>query len=266
MPELPEVEYAARVARAAVRGRVIATVRVLHASLRRQLGPRAARSLAGERVVDVQRRGKHQLVQLASGRTLHVHFRMTGGWHIGATAEPLPPYTRVVIELDDGTSLVLDDSRALATIAVVEPGIDPLPELGPDAIDPSFTAIALGEALRSRRIAIKPALLDQRIVAGIGNIYASEALWYARVDPRTPAPQLRPPQLAALVTGIRRALVKALDHPERCHGESGRSDAVRFNVYDREGKGCRRCRHPIARTVQAGRSTYFCERCQTPGP
>ncbi len=262
MPELPEVEYATRIARAAVAGKVIARVRALHPSPRRVLPDAAADTLTGDRVVDVVRRGKHQLLLLASGRTLHVHFRMTGDWRVGRATEAPERFSRVVVDLEDGTRLALHDSRALAVVTLHPAGVDPLPELGPEATADRFNATWLAGRLAGRRTAIKPALLDQRLVAGIGNIYASEALWYARVNPSRAAGRLSATRLAALAAGVKRTMKRALLHPERYYGAEGIPDAVRFNVYDREGKGCRRCGTPIRRIVQAGRSTYYCPHCQ----
>ncbi len=262
MPELPEVEYAAAIVRRAARGRIITSVRVLHPSQRRGLPDDAAQSLAGDRVVGVDRRGTHQLLRLKSGRTLHVHFRMTGDWIFMASPdEALPRYARVVVDFDDGTRLVLHDSRALSAVSLCAAGVDPLPRLGPDATDRAFDTQWLSAVLTGRRIAIKVALLDQRVVAGVGNIYASEALWYARVDPRVVAGRLRLAQRRAIVAGIRRVMAKALKNPARYYGEAA-SDPRRFRVYDREGQLCRRCGTKIRRIVQGARSTYFCPACQ----
>ena len=262
MPELPEVEYAASIVRRAARGRIITSARALHRSQRRGLPDDAAQSLIGDRVVGVDRRGKHQLLRLRSGRTLHVHFRMTGDWVVLAKTETgLPPHARAAIGFNDGTRLVLDDPRALSAISLWAAGVDPLPELGPDATDRAFTAAWLATALAGRRVAIKVALLDQRVVAGVGNIYAAEALWYARVDPRVVAGRLRLPQLRAIVAGVRRVMAKALKHPARYAGDSA-NDPGRFNVYDREGEPCRRCRTKIRRVTQGARSTYFCPACE----
>ncbi|MCC6316114.1 MAG: bifunctional DNA-formamidopyrimidine glycosylase/DNA-(apurinic or apyrimidinic site) lyase [Gemmatimonadaceae bacterium] len=261
MPELPEVEYAARLARLALEGRRISRVRVLHRSQRRALPVAAQRRVAGERVVAVNRRGKYQVIRLGSGRALVVHFRLNGDWAVRDAGAPLPPHARVVLELDTGASLVLVDSRALATITLHDAGEVLLAALGPEANSPAFNATSLGAWFRTKRGPVKPALLDQRKVAGIGNIYASEALWYARLDPRAAANRLGPAALRRLVLGVKRAMQKALAHPERYYGAGGVSDAVRFNVYDREGRPCRRCGTPITRIVQTGRSTYFCPRC-----
>ena len=264
MPELPEVEAASRRARAIAEGRAIARVRVLHASLRRALPDEAAASLTGDTVASVERRGKHQLLRLTSGRTLHVHFRMTGDWAVpegeaAADGDALPKHARAVLEFADGGRLVLDDPRALAAVSLHAAGVDPLPRLGPEATDRAFNARWLAHALAGRRVPVKVALLDQHVVAGVGNIYASEALWYARVDPRRSASALKADSLGRVVHGVRRAMAKALRHPERY---SGASSAQRFNVYDREGEPCRRCGRRVRRIVQAGRSTYFCAGCQ----
>jgi formamidopyrimidine-DNA glycosylase len=123
--------------------------------------------------------------------------------------------------------------------------------------------VDFGQALATRRIPIKVALLDQRIVAGIGNIYASEALWRARIDPRIPANRVKPARLPSLLRAIRATLNTALKRQERYYGSgSDWTDVSRFAVYDREGEPCRRCRTAIKRITQAARSTYFCPNCQ----
>ncbi len=193
---------------------------------------------------------------------LMVHFRMTGDWAAVSPGDPTPAHTRVLFRLDDGSALAFVDGRALGSITLHDAGTDPWPSLGHDATSAEFTASVLERAVERRRGPIKVVLLDQAVVAGVGNIYASEALWYARLDPRRSASALRPAELRAAVRGVKRALQKSLDNPERYYGVDGVSEAVRFNVYDREGKPCRRCRTLIKRVVQAGRSTYWCAGCQ----
>lgn len=261
MPELPEVEYAATVARSVAEGRTITRVRTLHPAQRRALPPRAARSLAGDRVLGVERRGKTQRFRLQSGRRLDVHFRMTGDWVVRQPGGPLPAYARAELTFDDGASLVLDDPRALSVVTLHPAGEPPDDDLGPEPTDRAFDARWLGAALASRRVSIKQALLDQRVVAGLGNIYAAEALWHARIDPRTPANRLGPPRVKRLVTGIRAVIRRAIRQAARYTGAERESPA-RFAVYDREGLPCRRCGTAIRRIVQGGRSTYFCPRCQ----
>jgi formamidopyrimidine-DNA glycosylase len=250
MPELPEVEAAVRVLRSVAEGRTIVRARVMHRSLRARVAPSRLRSLVGARVARIERRGKHQLLHLDDGRAVHAHFRMAGDWVVDRAAAPPPRFARAVVELDDGTRIWLVDPRALSTLDVREAAAPLDLHLGPDATDPALRPRDLAHALARRRGAIKPALLDQRLVAGIGNIYAAEALWQARLDPRATAASLTQSELARLLTAIRAVMRRAL------------ARAIRFAVYGREGLPCRRCGTPIARIVQAGRSTYFCPHCQ----
>lgn len=259
MPELPEVEQAARSLDRAARGRVIRRLAALHPALRRVLPPRNAARAVGRTILRVERRAKHQLVHLSDGGVLHVHFRMAGDWVIGRADDPLPTHARAVLELDDGTRIALVDPRALSTVALSSDAEHRLPPLGPEPLDAAFDAAVLGAALARRTGAIKPALLDQRVVAGIGNIYAVEALWQARIDPRVLAASLGPRRRARLVEAIRDVVRTALDAPARY---SDPEEVSSFAVYDREGERCRRCGSRIRRIVQAGRSTYFCPGCQ----
>ena len=258
MPELPEVEHAVRRLRPALVGRRIVDVTTHHATARRALPEGTAAAIVGRQVTAVERIGKHQLLRLEDGQALHAHFRMNGDWAFTGAGDPLPRHARVSVTLDDATAVHLVDSRALATV-VLQPAGHADPTLGPDAADPAFDEPALAAALRGRRAAIKPALLDQRVVAGVGNIYAAEALWRAAIDPRVVASQLGPKRRARLVDAVRATLSDALADAGRYQdGEA----LDRLAVYAREGQPCRRCAAPIRRTVQAGRSTYFCGGCQ----
>ena len=263
MPELPEVEIAMRELRAAAEGRRLVQLDVRHPSLRKRVPPRARRAVAGRRIDRVERRGKHQLLHLDDGAIVHVHFRMAGDWVVLTDQDAeLPRHARAVLSLDDGIRVVLADPRALSTIAVHAPGKAPALALGPEPDDRAFTAESLRLGLARRRGAIKPALLDQRLIAGVGNIYAAEALWHARVSPLAVAATLTEEQLARVVRGVRTALRAGARRP----GRYASGEAVgRLAVYDREEQPCRRCRTPIARMVQAGRSTYYCPQCQ-PAP
>lgn len=261
MPELPEVEAAARLARQVSVGRTITSVQVRHPSQRRSLPARDAKSLVGDRIVAVDRRGKSQRFRLESGRELRVHFRMTGDWLLPGTA-PLPRSVRAVLAFDDGSRLALDDPRALSVISLCAADQDH-DGLGPDALDSGFTARHLAQALTTRRIPIKVALLDQAVVAGIGNIYASEALWRAKIDPRLSANRVPVSRLATLLRAIRQTLADALEGKRRYYGrDAATTEQGRFAVYDREGEKCLRCSSQIKRMVQAGRSTYYCDNCQ----
>lgn len=256
MPELPEVESAVRRLRIATVGKRVARVDVYHPSLRRRMSRSRLLSLRGATVRSVDRRGKHQLLMLDDGRVLHAHFRMTGDWHVDSVDHELPRFARASITFDDGTRVVLEDPRALSTLELHSANAHPDLGLGPEPGDASLTADSLHQALSKRRGPIKPALLDQRLIAGLGNIYAAEALWHARISPRAVASSLTRKQVAALLATIRRVIARATG------ARYTDASVSRLAVYDREDKPCRRCRTPIERTVQAGRSTYFCPKCQ----
>ena len=245
-----------RLLRREVRGRTILAVTLRHASLRRQLAPATVRSLCGARIADVERRGKHQLIRFDDGRVLHAHFRMTGDWVVEALDAPLSSRARAVFTLDDGRRLVLDDSRALATLALHAADAPPVFNLGPEPAEATLTPEYLRGALAPKRGAIKPVLLDQRVIAGLGNIYVAEALWRAKINPKVRASSLSAARLKVLIAAIRAVIARATGSR---YTEIG---AARLSVYDRQGLACRRCGATIRRIVQSGRSTYYCPGCQ----
>jgi len=259
MPELPEVEAAMETLRRRAKGRTIAGLELLHPALERRITPAQRRALVGARVSRVERRGKHQLLHLEDGRILHVHFRMNGDWAHGRQGEELPKFARAVVNFGDGTRLILVDSRMLGTMDVHPANTELDLGLGPDAADAAWTAAQLGAALARKRGPIKPVLLDQRVVAGLGNIYAAESLWRARISPFTAASALTTAQVAALRKAIAAVLLRATG------SRYTDDDTVNLDVYDREGLPCRRCGTPVERVVQAGRSTFFCPTCQPHG-
>jgi len=260
VPELPEVEAAAAIARRALLGRTLAAVTTHHPSQRRALPDRDAKRVAGRRVVRVERHAKHQHLVLDDGAVVAVHFRMNGDWAVTTAANPLPPYARVAFTTTDGARLCLVDSRALCTVTYHAPGNPPRLTLGPEP--DLLTADHLRAALARRLGPIKPVLLDQRVVAGLGNIYVAEALWRARVHPAQRARSLTDDQRHALVRGIQAAIADGFKR-QGCYRDGTRERP--FRVYDREGLACRRCRTPVRRITQAGRSTYFCPTCQPRG-
>ena len=259
MPELPEVERAARALSKAALGKTIDAVRPIHPSLKKRLPAARARRAKGKRIESIERRGKHQLLKLDSGDTVVIHFRMNGDWEIGTTREPLDRFARAVIDLTDGTRISLVDRRALSTISIDREGSSSLPKLGREASDPTLDAGYLAGVLQRRKIPIKPALMDQAVLAGLGNIYAAEALWESQIDPRASASSMSNETLGKLIEAIRVVLSPRRRRPGRYTETRGRD---RFMVYDREGEECRRCGGTIERIVQAGRSTYFCPDCQ----
>jgi formamidopyrimidine-DNA glycosylase len=181
---------------------------------------------------------------------------MTGDWLSDRASDPLPRFARAALMLTDGSRVVLDDPRALSTLDL-HPANTPLElGLGPEPGDPALTAESLRTALAKRRGPIKPVLLDQRVIAGLGNIYAAEALWHARIAPTAPASSLTLAEVSRLLTAIRKVIDRATG------ARYTDSSVTRLAVYDRAGKACRRCGTKIRRIVQAGRSTYLCPFCQ----
>jgi len=202
LPELPEVERAARALSRAALGKTIAAVRAIHPALKRKLPAARARAAKGKSIRSIERRGKHQLLALDSGDTLVVHFRMNGDWEIGRTGDELDRFARAVIELEDGTRISLVDRRALSSITLDKEGTSSLPKLGKEASDKTLDASYFADVLSRRKIPIKPALMDQSVLAGLGNIYAAEALWEAQLDPRTPSSKMSREKLEKLVEAI----------------------------------------------------------------
>jgi formamidopyrimidine-DNA glycosylase len=254
MPELPEVEAARKRLAKVAEGKTIARLRLLHPALAKRITAGKLRGLKGRRIVKVERRGKHQLLHLDDGRTIAIHFRMNGDWEIGKVSDEEPRFTRASLELENGTRVALTDMRALSTVELFDEGEgDGVLALGPEPTDPAFNADTLGVALARRSGEIKPALLDQKMVAGIGNIYASEALWAAKISPKAKAASLSAHRRERLVQSIREVLS---DAPAGRYW--AKHEGSKWNVYDREGEKCPRCGATIKRIVQAARSTYYC--------
>jgi formamidopyrimidine-DNA glycosylase len=229
-------------------------------------------TLTGERIAAVGRRGKYLLVAFESGRHLLVHLRMTGGLeHRPGEQLEDDPYRRALVALDDGASLAYRDVRRFGTWLLLEPGeLDGYlaHRLGEEPLSPRFTASSLEAALAGRRLPIKAALLDQRTVAGVGNIYADEGLWRARIHPLERAGSLSPVRVSALHRALRAALRTGIERQgatlrdyRRPDGAPGRMQNE-FNVYGREGMPCPRCQTSIVKIRAAGRGTWLCPSCQ----
>lgn len=260
MPELPEVEFAAQRLRNAVVGRVIARLAPLHPSQQKHL-PEAARRMAVGLTIDrVERRAKIQLLHLHDGSIIEVHFRMTGDWELTGVGDEPPRHERVRLETTDGVRVSLVDSRALSVVRLHAPGVFVMPALGPEPLTVDFTVEGFRTALARRSGPIKPSLLDQKLVAGVGNIYASEALWEAQIHPATVAKSLS----RARVTRLRDAIRHVLDSAptDRYYARDDVNENDLWRVYGRDGEPCRRCGGALKRLPQAGRSTFYCPRCQ----
>ncbi|MGH3039268.1 MAG: bifunctional DNA-formamidopyrimidine glycosylase/DNA-(apurinic or apyrimidinic site) lyase [Gaiellaceae bacterium] len=274
MPELPEVETIRSSLAPALTGRRLEHVEILDPRLTRPEPPElVAAALEGEQVADVRRRGKYLVVDFESGRHLLVHLRMTGSvLHPAPEGGRNDPHVRAVVRLDDGSDVLYRDVRRFGIWDLLEPGeLEPYfaaRRLGVEPLGRSFTAAGFGRSLAGRRAPVKAALLDQRAAAGVGNIYADEALWYARVNPLTPAGDLVEEQVAALRTGIRKALQSGIRRQGATLRDYRGADGSRgrmqdeFRVYGREGEPCERCGTPIAKTRVAGRGSWYCPSCQ----
>ena len=294
MPELPEVETVRRQLEPELVGRRIEGASVLDERLTRPESPRSVeRAVEGREVTAVARRGKYLLVGLEGGRTLALHLRMTGNLLLrdpaeGATADlmkterlggprvyesaPAPSHVRARFDLDDGRELLFTDVRRFGQAVVLDAG-DQLEDffaarLGVEPLSGELTPERLLELAKGRKAPVKSFLLSQSRVAGIGNIYADEALWRARLHPLSPAGSMKLEHAERLVEGIVGALEAGLDHGgasiddyRDSRGERG-SMQDEFLVHTREGEPCPRGDGEIQRIVVAGRSTYFCPACQ----
>jgi formamidopyrimidine-DNA glycosylase len=267
VPELPEVETIRSQLAPRLEGRTIVRAEILDPRLTRPYDLfEVAEELEGDTVVAVERRGKYLLVRFESGLALLVHLRMTGSFGFVPVS-----HERAALELDDGARLVYRDVRRFGTWLVVEDD-DLEPYLaaknGPEPLGPRFSARWLAAQLARRKAPLKAVLLDQRVVAGLGNIYADEALWRARVNPLRPANVLSADEVRRVTRAVRASLRAGIERQGSTlrdyaapDGASG-SMQEEFRVYGRDGEPCRRCRTPITKTRVGGRGTWFCPHCQ----
>jgi formamidopyrimidine-DNA glycosylase len=278
MPELPEVETVARGLQARLPGATIRSAAVLwDRTISHPLpAERFADEIAGVVVARVGRRAKSVVLHLADGRVMTVALRMTGALIVAAPGAAPDPNARVVFELADGRQLRFRDTRKFGRIGLY-PGrgrrrvADVFARHGPEPLPDSFSAARLAVRLRRRRARLKTLLLDQSFIAGVGNIYADEALWRARLHPLRRADTLTDAEVRRLHRAIRAALREGLAGGGASYrdyvdpdGEPGLA-AERMRVYRRTGRPCLRCGRPIQRMVIGQRATHFCPRCQ-PAP
>lgn len=268
MPELPETETIARDLQAMVAGRSILDVSVIRSDVLRGVEPRSALSaLRGRRIDRVIRRAKTVVLELSGGRFMLVTPRFTGSLQL---AEP-DEYGTLVLRLDDDRTLVYRDVRRLGTVQIVDAAgfAEFDARLGVEPLSPAFTAERLSGILRASSTAIKKTLMEQRRIAGVGNIYANESLWLARIDPSREARRILPEQALALRDELVRLLEAAIaargttfrDYRD-ARNERGQF-AGRLQAYGRGGLPCPRCGTRLAETWAIdGRSTVFCFRCQ----
>jgi len=272
MPELPEVETVRRTLTPAVGGR-ISSVWTSGLGLHMARKPPRAqlRKLVGAQIIAVRRHGKYLLLDTDHAAAILVHLGMTGQLRIHGAADPRAAHTHVVFGLDR-RELRFVDARRFGQVDVVVRGKErehpALAVLGPDALDEAIDVAALLATARDRRTTLKAFVLDQSVIAGVGNIYASEALWRARLRPTLRTHKLTAPAARRLAVAIREVIERALDHGGTTFSDFVDADGTAGEnagylwVYDRAGQPCRRCRTAIKRTVLQGRATYSCPTCQ----
>jgi formamidopyrimidine-DNA glycosylase len=280
VPELPEVETVARDLRGRVLGATIVGARSYWArTLRNATGDEFAAAVAGRRIEAIGRRAKLIVVELSGGVALTIHLKMTGQLFVVPADAPEDSYVRLVFELADGREIRFRDIRKFGKIGVYgrdevtgelvsEPGgAAVFASIGPEPLEDAFTVRAFRDRLRRRKGRLKPLLLDQSFLAGVGNIYADEALWAARLHPLRSARSLWPADERRLHAEIRRILAEAVSRrgssvDDYTAPDGDGSMQERLLVYQRAGEPCRRCGRPIRRVVVGGRATHFCSWCQ----
>jgi formamidopyrimidine-DNA glycosylase len=270
VPELPEVETTRRGIAPQVSGVRIREVIVRRRDLRQPVSKDIA-AIAGRRISAVRRRSKYLLLSIDDGSTLLIHLGMSGSLRVVASAEAWKTHDHVAITLDHGKQLRFHDPRRFGLVLRLagDPLEHPLLQhLGPEPLEPGFTAEHLQAACGKRSAAIKLVIMDARVVVGVGNIYASEALFRAGILPRTRACRVSRPRLARLALAIRAVLTEAIAEGGTTLRDFLQSDGrpgyfrQRLDVYERKGEPCRICGTPIRRAVVGQRSTYWCPKCQ----
>jgi len=268
MPELPEVETIAQTLRPALVNRVIVAVEVLDPMVIREPAPQDfVTSVTGRRVTGVRRRGKHLVLSLGTGLALMVHLGMTGRLLLSDPSLP-PRHARVKFELQGGSALWYADMRKFGRLALSRNPEEQLRSLGPEPLAAETSAEALYSTFRGRRRPVKSLLLDQAVLAGLGNIYADEALFQAGINPCTPAGQLSLDDVQRLLVAVRTVLTQGIrnrgttisDYVDG-NGRAGDNQS-QLCVYGRGGEACVRCGTTLVRLRLGGRSTCFCPVCQ----
>jgi formamidopyrimidine-DNA glycosylase len=269
VPELPEVETTVRGLAPVLEGRRLASVEVRRPDLRRAFPVDLRQRLTGARVTALSRRAKYGLIGTDRGDTLVFHLGMSGRWRIDP--DEIGAHDHFLLETEEGRRLALNDPRRFGSVDLVPSDAldtyEPFRKMGPEPLGEDFTAAALHSALHGRAAPIKAMLLDQRIVAGLGNIYVCEALHMAGISPSRAAGRISPMRLERLVTAIKQVLLSAIEAGGSTLRDYARPDgelgyfSKQFLVYGREGEACT-CGAPVRRQVDSGRSTFFCGKCQ----
>lgn len=269
MPELPEVETTVRGLTPVLRDQIIAAVETRRDDLRRAFPADLRQRLTGARVTDLSRRAKYGLIDTDRGDTMVFHLGMSGRWRVDPGE--LLPHDHLVIATQAGRRLALNDPRRFGSVDLIRTAdlamFAPFAALGPEPLGPAFTGAYLRAALAGRRMSIKLALLDQRIVAGLGNIYVCEALYHARIHPRRAAGRIARQRLDRLVEAVHAVLAAAIEAGGSTLRDYARPDgelgyfSKQFAVYGRAGEACA-CGATVQRYAEGGRSTFWCPACQ----
>jgi formamidopyrimidine-DNA glycosylase len=275
MPELPEVELVSRSLAQLVGGKTIVAAELLRERLAPKIAPEEfSVNLSETRIASVTRRGKHILFELENGKTLIVHLRMSGRFMLLPFENDNPKFTHAVFYLENDLKLIFQDQRHFGFMNLVESfeldAAAELRKLAPEPFSEEFSGDYLRRILKTSARSIKEFLLDQTKVCGLGNIYAAEAMFLARVHPQTPAKDVSAVKARRLHKYIREILLESIEHgstlnvdPENIDGSYyGGGYENHWRVYDREGKPCPNCASKIKRLKQGGRSSYFCPKCQ----
>ncbi len=283
MPELPEVETVRRGLAPALTHAVIERVTLHREDLRFPFPPHFAKRLKGAKIIAVERRAKYLLFCLDNGDTLLAHLGMSGRFRLETsrgdaldpglfydTSQQNQKHDHVIIMFQDGQRLIYNDARRFGFMELLtqDDRQARFETMGAEPLSAAFTGKALDQALKGKSMAIKPALLDQCVIAGIGNIYACEALFEAQIDPKTPAKDLKIVQISTLVAGLKMVLRKAIrlggSTLRDFQGADGKTGDFQnqFKVYDRAGKPCPVCENDIEKFNQSGRTTFWCPHCQ----
>lgn len=272
MPELPEVETVRRGLLNLVKGNVIEKVTVLYPKMIENDPKKFCELLKGKRIENIDRRGKYLLFRFSGSLTMVSHLRMEGKYFVKQASQPLEKHTHVVFDLNDGRQLRYNDMRKFGRMRLIKTGdenqLSGIAKLGPEPLSDDFTAENLYSRLQKKRKEIKPALLDQTLVTGLGNIYVDEVLWMSKIHPETPANHLSKDEARLLHDSI----VKELKTAIKAGGTTIRSYTDAFqhagsfqfdlNVYGKEGEPCPRCQTKIVKIKVGQRGTHFCPHCQ----
>ena len=269
MPELPEVETIKNELSPHVVGRIISGITLFWEGMLRQPSLAEFYSRISRReITGLSRRGKYLIFSLSSGDLLVIHLKMSGSLLVGKDSSEPPKYSRAIIRLDDGTSIFFSDPRKFGMMRLVKDDSSILGRLGPEPLEASFTPQVLTQRLSKRKAPLKAALLDQSFVAGIGNMYADEALFLAKIHPLRPSNSLSQYEIKRLHSAIRQVLRSAITNGGASIMNYLRPDGTpgtahfEFKVAHGRGKNCPNCGTPLKRIAVRNRGTYFCPKCQ----